>query len=458
MDFVVLGILAYVVLQLIVGAVVSRRIRTEEDYLLAGRRLGYPLATFSVFATWFGAESCIGAAGAAYDRGLKGIVSDPLGYAVCLLIMGAVLAVPLWKMRLTTIADLFRIRYSGLVEKTAVLLMVPTSLFWAAAQIRAFGLVLSASSPWTVTFSITVAALLVILYTVLGGLLADATTDVIQGIAIIAGLMILLPLVMADHVISIANVPLYRDEAESGAGWMQALESMAIPVCGSLVAQELVSRVIASKSATVARRSSVIAAFAYLIVGIIPVTMGLIGYTVFPGLGDPEQILPALARKYFTSTLYVLFAGAVVSAILSTVDSALLACSALLSHNLILPLRPGTGEKQKLLLNRVGVVVMGLFAYVLALHAEGVYHLVKEASSFGSAGIFVVVMFGLFTSFGGSRSAWSCLLTGASVWVVAEYGYGLSFSYLTALAASVLIYVTVGLIDRRCGAALRAGR
>ncbi len=458
MDWVVLGILAYVVVQLIVGVLLSRRIRTAEDYLLAGRRLGYPLAAFSIFATWFGAESCIGAAGAAYDRGIPGVLTDPLGYALCLLVMGLVLAAPLWKMRLTTIADLFRIRYSGLVEKIAVLLMVPTSLLWAAAQIRAFGVVLSASSPWTVTFSITVAALVVVLYTVMGGLLADATTDIIQGIAVMAGLAMLLPLVIADQELTIANLSLFRNQSLSGTGWLNMLEALSVPVCGSLVAQELVSRVIASKSDKVARRSSVFAAFAYLIVGIIPVGMGLAGLDLVPGLGDAEQILPVLAQKYFTPALYALFAGAIVSAILSTVDSALLACSALLFHNMILPLRPSAGERQKLLLNRVGVVAMGLFAYVLALHAEGVYHLVKEASSFGSAGIFVVVMFGLFTSFGGSRSATSCLLTGASVWLVAEYGYDLSFSYLTALTASVLTYAAVGLIDRRSGTALRVGR
>src|SRR5690606_7884348 len=133
------GIALYIVAQLLVGAWVARRIRTEDDYLVAGRRLGYPLAIFTIFATWFGAETCIGAAGAIYSDGLAGGSADPFGYAVCLLLMGAVFAVPLWKRRLTTLADLFRQRFSIGVERLAVLLMVPTSLLWAAAQIRAFG-------------------------------------------------------------------------------------------------------------------------------------------------------------------------------------------------------------------------------------------------------------------------------------------------------------------------------
>ena len=57
MNTILIGVLGYVVLQLVVGLLVSRRIANEEDYLLAGRRLGSGLATFSFFATWFGAET-----------------------------------------------------------------------------------------------------------------------------------------------------------------------------------------------------------------------------------------------------------------------------------------------------------------------------------------------------------------------------------------------------------------
>ena len=61
MNLLLLGVVAYVVAQLALGLLVSARIRSEQDYLLAGRSLGLPLAAFSVFATWFGAESCVSA-------------------------------------------------------------------------------------------------------------------------------------------------------------------------------------------------------------------------------------------------------------------------------------------------------------------------------------------------------------------------------------------------------------
>jgi len=81
MSPVLIGILAYVLVQLLIVVLVARRIRGENDYLLAGRRFGVGLATFTIFATWFGAETCIGAAGAVYQGGLSGSTADPFGSA-----------------------------------------------------------------------------------------------------------------------------------------------------------------------------------------------------------------------------------------------------------------------------------------------------------------------------------------------------------------------------------------
>ena len=181
MNWLLAGLLAYVGLQLLVGLLVSRRIASESDYLVAGRKLGPSLVVFSMFATWFGAESCIGASGAVYSAGLEGATADPFGYAGCLFLLGAVFAVPLWRRKLTTLADLFAWRFGPGVERLAVLLMVPTSLLWAAAQMRAFGQVVAISSGLELEVALLLSAGIVILYTAAGGLLADAVTDLIQG-------------------------------------------------------------------------------------------------------------------------------------------------------------------------------------------------------------------------------------------------------------------------------------
>jgi Na+/proline symporter len=456
LNLVLGGVLAYVLAQLAVGAWVSRRITTEADYLVAGRRLGYGLGIFTIFATWFGAETCIGAAGAIYEDGMSGGSADPFGYAICIFVMGLVFAVPLWRKKLTTIADLFRIRYSTSVERFAVLLMVPTSLLWAAAQIRAFGQVLAASSDLGVGLTITVAAAVVIAYTISGGLLADAITDFIQGIALIVGLLILWTVVFSnDGFAALAAVEPSRLQLFGGGerSALEVAESWAVPVFGSVVAAELVARVIACRSARVARRATLAAGTIYLAVGMIPVTLGLAGARLLPGLEHAEQVLPALALDRLPAVLYMFFAGALVSAILSTVDSALLVAASLVSHNVIVPLRKGITERGKVRTARAGVAVFGVLAYVMALYAEGVYDLVEQASAFGSAGIVVIVSFGLFTRIGGARSAFMALAAGLVVWVLGSYLLDLPFAYLAALGSAVVAYLVMATLEPRPAAA-----
>jgi Na+/proline symporter len=454
MQPVLIGIGAYLVVQFAIGMLVSRRIASESDYLLAGRRLGVTLAAFSIFATWFGAETVVGAAGSIYSDGLSGGSADPFGYGLCLVVVGVFVAAPLWRRQYTTFGDLFRERYSHGVERLAVLLMVPTSILWAAAQIRAFGQVVSAVSDLEVSIAITVAATFVVVYTVVGGLLADVYTDFVQSIGIVIGLILLIVAVgdahggIAELVASIDPQRLALFSTASATP-LQIVEAWAVPVCGSLLAVELLSRILGCKSAATARNATLLGAALYLTVGVIPAVLGLAGPTLAPGLDEPEQLVALLAEQHLATFLYVLFAGALISAILSTVDSCLLAAASLVSHNLVLPLKPTLSERQKIATARIGVAVFGLLAYVIALHADGIYELVATASAFGSAGIFVVGMFGLYSRVGGATSAYAALVAGIVVWAAGEYWLAWSTPYVAALAASLAAYLAATALARR---------
>lgn len=452
MSLVLFALLGYVAAQLAIGAYVSRRVHTDTDYLLAGRQLSYTLATFSIFATWFGAETCIGAAGAIYKDGLSASSRDPFGYTVCLLVMGLFLARRLWSRGLTTLGDLFRQRYSPGVERLAVLLLVPTSILWAAAQVRAFGLILASASHMNELVATTTAAAVVITYTAMGGLLADAITDLVQGVVLLAGLVVaavVVFLTLGGPVAVWQSIDASRlSLVAPGAGILDTLNTWAIPICGSVVAQELVSRVLAARSPQVAQRAALGATGIYVTVGLIPVLVGLVGPRLVPGLADPEHILPEVVRQHAGTLFYVLFAGALLSAILSTVDSALLAAGALTSENLVASLNPRLGPTTRLRISRVCVVSAGVVAFLLALNGSSVFDLVEEASAFGSAGIFVVVMFGLFSRFGGVSSAIAALVGGAAVWIGGTYLTPLPLAYLLALATAFILYAAVAVFER----------
>jgi Na+/proline symporter len=449
MNLVLLTLFLYVAAQMFLGLWLSRRISTEDQYLVGGRSLGFTMTAFTVFATWFGAETCMGGAGRIYEGGLSATTAEPFGYAICLLLMGVVFAVPLWKRKLSTLADLFRQRFGTRVERIAVFVMAPTSVMWAAAQIRGFGHVLGASSQLDITVTTTIAAAVVIVYTAAGGLLADAYTDLIQGIVLILGLLTVLLLMLSRGDLAVlADLPAghLRWTSSSGSLWTTA-EAWAVPLFGSVLASETVTRTMAARSPQIARNASVAGGLIYLAVGIIPLVIGLAAVRLNPGIGDPEKVLVQTASNYLPGYFYVIFAGALVSAILSTVNSALLVAGSLVAHNLILSRRPDMDERSKVRINQLGVVCCGVIAYLLALGTDSVYDMVEEASSFGSAGIFVAVVFGLFTPFGGAASAAAALLLALISYAVAQYALGLDTPFLVSLVFSLAGYVLVAALE-----------
>lgn len=454
MSPLLLAILGYLVLQFGIGVWASKRVRSEADYLLAGRSLGYPLATFSFFATWFGAETVMGSAGTAYGQGVSLANAEPFGYGLCLVGMGVIFARPLWRRQLTTLADLFVARYAVSVERVAAAILIPSSILWAAAQVRAFGQVLSLAGAFELEAAIALATGFTILYTVFGGLLADAVTDLIQGGIVILGLLVVAVAVVValpegTTVMGALTAPgAITLRPPDDVTWLALVEEWSIPVCGSLIATELVGRVVASRSEQVASRSALMAGGMYVAVGLIPLLIGLIGREVVAPLADAEQVVPAVAQQLLPPVLFVVFIGGLLSAILSTVDSTLLVSSGLLSHNLIVPVFGIVDERRKVLVARLGVASFGVIAYALAVRADGVFALVEQASAFGSSGVLVVVVFALFTTWGGVRTAMATLLVGLVSYLAGAFG-GIEAPFVSSLLLSLLTYLAGSVLEGR---------
>lgn len=444
-------LLFYVALQLAVGVYVSRKIRSEDDYLVAGRSLGPILATASVFATWFGAETCVGAAGQVYEHGPAAVSADPFGYGVCLLLVGAIVAAPLWQRSVITLADLFRQRYSRTVERTVAILLIPGSLLWAAAQIRAFGTVVAATGGFSPEAGMIVAIVVVLAYTSTGGMLADAWTDVLQGAVLVLGLVALLVVALPDVPELVRTWP-EAAAAERRSVWV-TLNDWAIPVLGSLFSQELLMRISSSHSARMARRSTLTAGVIYIVIGAIPVVLGLLGRTLVPGIEEEDAVLPAVTRHYLGELGFVILSGALISAILSTVDSALLACGSLVAHNLLPDSLRERSPKAPLRLARLSVVLLGIAAYGLAHGSDGVHELVQESSAFGSTGLFVIGVMALVARpggrWGGAAAALTALGGGLVSWLVLAHWLHHPLAYLGSLACAAGGYAVATLVERR---------
>lgn len=445
-------LIPYLLLQMGIGYWISRSVKTDSDYFLGGRSLNLFLASMSMFASWFGAETCMGSASAIYTQGLGGSRADPFGYTICLILFAVLLAGQLRRLKLTTLGDLYGIRYSKVIERMAVLIMIPTSVMWAGAQIRAFGQILSVVAPIDPAVGVTVATVFVICYTFLGGLLGDVATDVLQGGVLIIGLLVLLVAGMnalggpaeAMAVIRPEQLALIRP----GETVWERLDTWAVPVLGSLVAQEMVSRTLATRNSKVARDSSLVAAALYLAVGLMPVLIGLLGPHIMTNVPHTDQFLPLIAMQLLPPVLLMIVIGALISAILSTVDTTVLTVSAFATHNLMGEAYMKLGESTKLRVSRYFVIATGMFAYILALSSESIYELVLESSAFGSAGVLVITLAGLWwRTRGGNLSAGACLVAGVLSTLVFKWVWIVEAPYIAAIVVALVTYVTVALFE-----------
>lgn len=424
----IFALAAYIILQFAIALWASRFVNSEADYFVAGRRFGLLMVGVSVFATWFGAETVMGASGAIAEEGLAGGRADPFGYTICLIGMALFLAYKLRDAGVMTFPDFFEQRFGARAEVTAAILTIPTSIIWASAQLLAMGQIISETAVISLNIALFGGAVLIIAYTTIGGLLGDAMTDMVQGAVMMVGLTILLITILVSGDFSFGQITVDQldlftyDEEGTRESWLSALDTWMVPILGSLVAQEAISRFLGAKTASIARKGCFLAAALYLVFGSIPLMIGLLGHSAGFEAGSTDSYLPELAKQYLSPVMYILLMGAIISAILSTVDTTLLAVSAIAQRNLIDPVARDLPEPRKLMLGRSLTLLAGLMAYAIAASGETIKGLVEIASSFGSAGIVVALLIGLHSGYGREKAALAALFAGA---VLSFLGYGM---------------------------------
>jgi solute:Na+ symporter, SSS family len=184
-------IIIYLIITVAIGFLASGLVKNAEDFILAGRRLPLILSTSALFATWFGSETILGASSEFIRHGLYGVIEDPFGAALCLLLVGLIFARPLYRMNILTFGDFYRIKFNRNTEIISSFFMIASYFGWIAAQLVALGIILNVISGLPVVQGIIISALIVSAYTFLGGLWAISVTDFLQTIVIIVGLTIL---------------------------------------------------------------------------------------------------------------------------------------------------------------------------------------------------------------------------------------------------------------------------
>ena len=230
---------------------------------MAGRSLPLPVVTATVFATWFGAETVFGISATFVKEGLHGVVADPFGSSLCLILAGLFFARRLYRLNLLTIGDYYRLRYNRTVEVLCTLCIVASYLGWVAAQIKALGLVFNVVTDGAVTqpLGMVIGAAIVLTYTTFGGMFSVAILDFVQITMIMGGMLYIGSVIsgLAGGVGAVLTHAAAADKldffpAASFNAWIPFIGAWMTMMLGSIPQQDVFQRITSAKDEQTAVR------------------------------------------------------------------------------------------------------------------------------------------------------------------------------------------------------------
>jgi SSS family transporter len=461
------SVVLYLLITIAIGLWAARRVHDSKDYVLAGRSLPLYMNTATVFATWFGAESVLSVSVEFSKNGLGGIIADPFGASLCLVIVAVFFARAFYRMDLLTIGDFYRKRYGKTMELGTSGVIAVSYLGWTAAQLTALGLVFSTLTDGAVSLQsgIIVSGVVVLAYTIWGGMWSVAMTDLFQSIMIILGLGII-AWVVGDLAGGPGKVIASASEAgrfefwpKGGAReWLAFVTAFLTLAVGSIPQQDIFQRVTSAKNERTAVLGSLLGGAVYFCFVFVPIYIVLAALMLEPSLGkllaaedarEMQRILPAYILGYTPLWIQVLFFGALLSAILSTASGAIIAPTSLCTENIIRPLYPRMSERQFLLTLRVVLVAFTAAALVFALNSkQTMYDMVQNAYTVTLVAALVPLAAGIFWSRANNAGAILSAVFGLAAWMIAAFTaadatvppalVGLAFSLFGMVLGSLL--------------------
>jgi solute:Na+ symporter, SSS family len=427
-------VIIYWIISVAIGIYAAKWVHNSKDFAIAGRRLPLYIVTATVFATWFGSETVLGIPATFIKDGFSGVIADPFGSSLCLILVGLFFARPLYRMNLLTIGDYYRKRYSRPVEILTTMCIVISYLGWVGAQIKALGLVFNVVSEGTITqeWGMVIGASTVLVYTMLGGMFSVAITDFIQMIIIVLGMLYIgwevsglaggvgtvISHAAASGKFHLLPAPELKDILWFLAAWVTMM-------LGSIPQQDVFQRVQSAKDENTAARSAIIGGCMYFCFAFIPMFLAYSAMLIDPKMvaglveKDPQQILPSLILSPIVPLFaQIMFFGALLSAIKSCASATLLAPSVSFSENILRPFFPHITDKQFLGLMRVVLVVFTVVVTYFALSTEAsIYKMVENAYKVTLVGAFVPLICGLYWKRSTNLGATLAIVLGLTVWI-----------------------------------------
>lgn len=433
-------VILYLMISVGIGLWAATRVHSAKDFAVAGRSLPLPVVTATVFATWFGAEAIFGIPATFVQDGLTGVVADPFGSSMCLILAGVFFSTRLYKLNIITLGDFYRMRYNRTVEVITTICIVLSYLGWVAAQIKALGLIFNVVTDGHISqdAGMILGAAIVLTYTTFGGMFSVAFLDFVQMMVSMGGLLFIGWTVSG---MTGGIEPVIAHAAQAGKLdffpepdpwlWITFLGAWVTMMLGSIPQQDVFQRITSAKSAKVAIWGSVLGASIYFCFTFVPMFIAYAATLLEPDkfakiiAEDSQLVLPTLVLQSMPLFAQVLFFGAVLSAIMSCSSATLLAPSVTFAENVVKGFYPHMGDHTFLKVMRGCLVGFALMVLAFALNSDSsIFEMVENAYKVTLAGAFVPLVFGAFWKRATTQGALMATIGGLLSWILVEVMIG----------------------------------
>lgn len=425
---VIFIVIIYLICMLLIGYLSSTKIKSNEDFMVAGRRLGPFLMAGTLAATEIGGGSSLGVVEKSFgDWGISASwYITTMGIAFIFL---SFLAPKFRKSEVKTVPEYFRRRYgktSGLI--TSIIMMLPL-IGLTASQFIASATIVSVMLKLPYFISITIVAVVVTVYAIMGGLWSVTLTDFIQVFLIVIGMIITIPFALnlsggMENVIN--NVPKDTFDLFKGIGPMTIISLTIMYIASFTVGQEAVSRYYAAKDGKAAIQGSILAAIINFIYAFVPtilgiITLALINMKKIDGsiiLSEgAKYALPHLAMSTMPAIVVGLLFSGIISATMSSADSDLLGAGSIFGNDIYkIFINPNANSTQVMNVTKITMLVIGVISWLVALLNTGsIIKLLMLSFTLRAAGAFFPYILGHYWKKASTAGTIASLISGSII-------------------------------------------
>jgi SSS family solute:Na+ symporter len=375
-----IAIFAYLFVLTGIGIYKSRQVKTQADFSVAGRTLPPWILVCTMLAVWIGTGSIVGTAGKAYESGLATVII-PVGSVIGMMILTC-FAPRIRNYEVYSVPEIIGIRYGQCARLLAVIALVIAYMVIVSYQFNAGGMVLeviltdeSGNSLLSAGTATIIAAVFIITYTILAGLMGLAYTDIVTGIIITLSLVVAFPVVWFRaggwSGMETAFAAMGRQEHMKLWGVFSKTEliNFCLPMFLLIMGDaNQYQRFFASKSAKGARKAAAVMIIAVLVIESLIILEAWICSSLIPDAANGKYVLIYAAKHFMPMALGILFLVTVVGIIISTADSFLLVPATCFIRDVYLNyINPKAGDKKVIFLSRLSVLTFGIIAYLVSL-------------------------------------------------------------------------------------------